>query len=101
MNLRLRTILGLAAPALAAVLAAAAVFSQSTAAAPPLPDSEGYVVKSYCGRVAVYTPGGVQPVETTAIELKNLPGADREMLETGIYAIDSAALARLLEDLGS
>jgi hypothetical protein len=91
--------IGLAAPVLAIALAATAAFSTSTAAAPAA--VEGYVLRGYCGRVAVYMPGGAQPVETTAIELKSLPGADREMLEKGIYAADSAALARLLEDLGS
>jgi len=92
---------GLALPVLAAFMAASAVLAARTAAAPVFGESEGYVVRGYCGRVAVYRPEGVQPVETTSIELKYLPGADRKMLESGIFAPDGAALARLLEDLGS
>jgi hypothetical protein len=49
----------------------------------PQPQPEGYVLRAYCGRVAIYMPNGAQPVETTDIELKNLPSADQRELKTG------------------
>ena len=42
-----------------------------------------------------------EPVETTDIELKNLPSADRKQLEAGIFIQNDEELAQILEDLGS
>ena len=40
-------------------------------------------------------------METTNIELKNLPSADQNQLESGIFIEDQGKLAQILEDLGS
>lgn len=44
---------------------------------------------------------GRTPLSVTGIELSNLRGADRALIEKGIPVADSAALLSLLEDLGS
>ena len=43
----------------------------------------------------------LKPVTVTAIEVSNLRGADRAMLEKGIPVSDKSELLELLEDLGS
>lgn len=99
MKMHIRTWIGLTALAAALSLSAAAVLIPADRTEQPEP--EGYMLRAYCGHVAVYRPNGTQPVETTDIELKSLPSADRVELENGIFISDQAGLARMLEDLGS
>ena len=61
-----------------------------------------FFLRSSGGYVAVYTgQKGKEPVTVTAIEVSNLRGADRAMLEQGIPVSDKSELLELLEDLGS
>lgn len=100
MKKNIRTIIGVAAVSVSLVMSLGAGWSLAAA---PEPESEveGYMLREYCGKVAVYLPGGVSPVETTEIKLNNLPRADREGLKLGIYIENSTKLAEILEDLGS
>lgn len=97
MKKRIRMYTALAAMAASVVMGTLAVTVPETRAA----ETEGYIVKSWCGKVAVYSTGGAEPVETTDIELKNLPSADRKQLEAGIFIQNDEELAQILEDLGS
>ena len=89
---------GMAAITLALAMCSAAIFSPKGEAAE---ENEGYMLKSWCGRVAVYAANGTEPMETTDIELKNLPSADQKELEKGIFIQSDTQLAQILEDLGS
>ena len=97
MKKRIRMYTALAAMTVSVVMGTLAAAAPKGMAA----QTEGYIVKSWCGKVAVYSTGGAEPVETTDIELKNLPSADRKQLETGIYIQNDEELAQILEDLGS
>ncbi|MGI6028258.1 MAG: hypothetical protein ACOX81_02465 [Candidatus Heteroscillospira sp.] len=98
MRKHLRTWIGIGALAAAMAFSAAAALAPDTQAAT---ESEGYVLRESCGRVAVFLPNGAQPVETTDIELKSLPAADRIKLTDGVFVENMEQLARILEDLGS
>ena len=89
---------GIGAVILALAMCLAAIFSPKSEAAG---ENEGYMLKSWCGKVAVYAANGTEPIETTDIELKNLPSADQKELEKGIFIQSDAQLAQILEDLGS
>jgi len=99
MKNRLRMYICMGAMVIALVMSLLAVSSVGTQAQEE--NLEGYMLKSWCGKVAVYMPNGTEPVETTGIELKNLPSADQNDLEKGIYISNDEELARILEDLGS
>lgn len=60
-----------------------------------------YTLREHGGFVAVYVPETEQPGTVTDIEVRNLPGTDRESLHRGIGARDERQLVMLLEDLGS
>ena len=60
-----------------------------------------YTLREYEGCVAIYCAGETQPGTVTDIEVRLLPGHDREMLRSGLTAADLPELSRLLEDLGS
>ena len=97
MKNRLRMYIGMCSMAAAAIMSGLALFPTESAAA----ETEGYMLKNWCGKVAVYAVNGTEPVETTDIELKNLPSADRKELEKGIIIQTDEELAQILEDLGS
>ena len=61
-----------------------------------------YFLKSHDGFVAVYNGRREKtPVSVTDIELANLRGADRALVQKGIPVENRRELLRLLEDLGS
>lgn len=61
-----------------------------------------YFLKSSGDYVAVFQrPRDRQPLSVTGIELAQLRGADRAMVEAGIPVGDRRELLLLLEDLGS
>ena len=103
----------LSAAAAAAVLLGAAALLDGRRGSPaaetvalssrqPTPRPESFVLSEYGGRIAVYPPEkDAAPREITSIWVCFLPSADRTELERGIPAADAAALAALLEDLGS
>lgn len=65
-------------------------------------ESAKYFLKNCDGFVAVYAGAkGRTPETVTAIEVANLRGADRAMLERGIPVVDRQELLELLEDFGS
>lgn len=65
-------------------------------------DSAEFYLRVSGGYVAVFTGRREkEPVTVTAIEVSNLRGADRAMLERGIPVSDKNELLELLEDLGS
>ena len=60
-----------------------------------------YILADYGGRVAVFSPQrGSAPRRVTAIEVQHLPAVDRQLLKSGIPALNDLELAMLLEDLG-
>jgi len=99
MKNRLRMYICMGAMVIALVMSLLAVSSVGTQAQEE--NLEGYMLKSWCGKVAVYSVNGTEPVRTTGIELKNLPSMDRDNLETGIFIANDDELARILEDFGS
>ena len=99
MGKRIRTGIGLAAAVLALSFAGFAALAPEGMAKQP--ETGGYLLRAYCGRVAIYGPNGRNLMETTDIELKNLPSADQNQLKSGIFIEDQGKLAQILEDLGS
>ena len=99
MKSRIRMYICAGAMAVSVIMSALALTAPAAVANEPEP--EGYMLRSWCGKVAVYSPNGTEPVETTGIELKNLPSADQNELEKGIFISNDEELARILEDLGS
>ena len=63
----------------------------------PVTDS-GYTVKNYKGNIAVFEQGKDAPFRTTGIAVKELPPADRALLDKGINASDQEELNLILED---
>ena len=65
-------------------------------------DSAAFFLRPCDGFVAVYDGRREKtPVTVTDIELANLRGADRALVQKGIPVEDRRELLRLLEDLGS
>ena len=60
--------------------------------------TSGYIVKNYKGNIAVFENGKDTPFRTTGIVIKELPPADRTLLEKGIDASDQEELNLILED---
>jgi hypothetical protein len=59
---------------------------------------QGFVVKSYNGKVAVFGEGSTEPGEVLSVYVKDLPEADRKFLEYGISARNEEELSKILED---
>lgn len=63
--------------------------------------TDGYIVREYNGKIAVYKesddPDGV-PREITDIYVKSLPLKDRARIKNGIAAANDGELLRILED---
>ena len=64
------------------------------------PQQGGYIIRSYNGRVAVFTDGSTPAVETD-IDVNMLRAYDRRLLERGIEVSTYEDALRLLEDFGS
>lgn len=62
------------------------------------PVAPGYTVKNHKGNIAVFEQGKDTPFRTTGIAVKELPPADRALLEKGINASDQEELNLILED---
>ena len=60
-----------------------------------------YWLKEYNGRLAVFEPGGVDPVRIIDLDVRTLPPYDQGLLQAGIAAGDRQGLSRLLEDYTS
>lgn len=60
--------------------------------------TSGYIVKNYKGNIAVFESGKNTPFRTTEIVVKELPPADRALLEKGIDASNQEELDLILED---
>ena len=67
--------------------------SQTESRADPL-----WLVMEYDGKVAVFSPGSVTPVQILDTPVAVLPEADRQMLSEGIRAWSDEELQTLLED---
>lgn len=91
-----------AAGAMVSASAAGTYGSGALAASTSAPEGEYYVLREHDGYVGVFSPeGGKTPVHLTDIQVKTLPETDRRQLNEGISVSGDAALAQLLEDLGS
>ena len=101
MKMKFKTAAGLAAIAAAVSFSGFALAAAPSDSAGSGAEAPGYIVGSAEGKVAVFPPDGGDPVKMTDIELKTLPGADRNALEDGIFVENDEELARILEDLGS
>lgn len=65
------------------------------------PPQDGYLIREYEGKIAVFTTADDELIVLTDIEVKNLPSIDRESLQNGIFMQNSVELAQILEDFGS
>ncbi|MGE4484113.1 MAG: BofC C-terminal domain-containing protein [Oscillospiraceae bacterium] len=97
---------GAAEPAVQTVYAEAAETVQTAETAEVAdivtPSSEGYVLRSYEGNVAVfYGEFQAVPAIETNISVEDLRSADRELLESGIRVSSYEDVVRLLEDFNS
>ena len=61
-------------------------------------ESPLWLVMEYNGKVAVFSPGSVTPVQILETPVAVLPEADRQMLTEGIRAWSDEELQTLLED---
>lgn len=71
---------------------------------PEFSAKKGYLVKTTEGKVSVFkisTDGTTQFSHTIPVDLGDLPAADREKLEKGIYLENKTELAELAEDYSS
>ncbi len=59
---------------------------------------EGYVVRDYHGKIAVFKNGKTSPVRVTSTRTDSLPKSDAKKLLEGVDAPDKQALNRILED---
>lgn len=60
--------------------------------------TSGYIVKNHKGNIAIFEQGKEVPFRTTDIVVKELPPADRALLEKGIDASNQEELNSILED---
>ena len=60
--------------------------------------SEGYVVRDYHGKIAVFKNGKMSPVRVTSTRTDSLPKSDAKKLLEGVDAPDKQSLNRILED---
>lgn len=60
--------------------------------------AQGYIIKDFYGRVAVFKNGEDEPVKITDTLTDSLPDYDKNQLSKGVPAEDEARLKRLLED---
>ena len=59
---------------------------------------EGYVVRDYHGKIAVFKNGKMSPVRVTSTRTDSLPKSDAKKLLEGVDAPDKQSLNRILED---
>lgn len=81
-----------------------AEMTKETTPSPTSPPKEGYLVQSLDGKVCVFqitADGSTKFSHNIAVELNDLPAADREKLAKGIYAKTKTELAELTEDYSS
>lgn len=98
----------------AGTVAAAAETDPTTADVPaekPLPTEDGvaegstgtpaFILRSYEGKIAVFRPDEVEPLEVLDIYVNHLPDLDIQRLEEGIPVTDQDELLRYLADFDS
>lgn len=61
------------------------------------PDKTEYTVKSYEGKIGIFTNSGTL-VRVIDVYIKTLPKADRNLLEKGFVVADEAELRAIIED---
>lgn len=64
-------------------------------------EDEGYILKSYNGRIGIFRTGENTPIEELDVDLENLPEADQKLLSEGIPAKDKETLRAIMEDYES
>ncbi len=62
------------------------------------PVAQTYLIKEWCGNIAVFEEGNDKPFRTTTVALDELPPADRDLLTKGISASSQEELSVILED---
>ena len=109
-NLRKLFIISAAAVTLAAVLMSAAISNDTNETAESTSQSARYtesrealyVMKTYEGKIGVFTPDNAEPLYTLEdVHLKSLPQYDQSMLKTGIKIYSEKELQSLIEDYDS
>lgn len=78
--------------------------SAETEKTPSMPPKEGYLVQTSDGKVCVFkidADGTTKFLNNIAVNLNDLPVADREKLSGGIYVETKTELAELMEDYSS
>ena len=61
-------------------------------------NKDGYVVRDYHGKIAVFKYGKESPVRVTSARTDSLPKSDAKKLLEGVEAPDKQSLNRILED---
>ena len=57
-----------------------------------------YILKSYEGKIALFTNDSSEPLKVYEVYIRNLPEQDIKELQNGIKAENEEELSRLLED---
>lgn len=61
-------------------------------------NANGYIIKNFQGKVAVFRSGDEILMNITDTEINSLPDFDKQQLQIGVYAANERELKRLLED---
>lgn len=64
-------------------------------------DTNFFIARNLDGYIAIFVPDEILPCLVTDINVKTLPLADQQMLETGIIIDDEYGLAKFIEDYSS
>ena len=75
----------------------AAVYSEPAATAAET-RPEGYVIRDFNGKIAVFRSGEDKPLSVTSTRTATLPKADIKKLKSGILTQSRQELERILED---
>ena len=64
------------------------------------PTQTAYIVKEYCGKLAVFVPDEQEPLAIYEVYVHLLPENDIELLRKGIAVDDEFTLMKTLENFG-
>lgn len=71
----------------------------SSSASPKEP--EGYILREYDGKLAIFKPGGAEPLYVFSVSMETMSDYDKTALQQGISADNLEELKTLVEDYTS
>lgn len=60
-----------------------------------------YTLKKYDNHLAVFENNNIQPIEVIEVDIRSLPIADQNILDSGIKVTSISALKKIIEDYES